>query len=126
MDSFLDFFWFIIVFFALMAYFMLLFQIITDLFRDHETSGWVKALWLVFLFVVPFLAPLIYLVARSGSMTRRSMAAAQQAEHARATYIREAAGDTSPAQHIADAKALLDSGAITETEFQTLKAKSLT
>ncbi|MGV9861122.1 SHOCT domain-containing protein [Rhodococcus koreensis] len=124
MDGFWEFFWFIVVFFALMAYLMVLFSIITDLFRDHQTSGWVKALWVVFLFVVPFLSALIYLVVRSEGMARRSMAAAQQAKQSQDRYIREVAGQ-SPAQQIADAKALLDSGAITEGEFQALKTKTL-
>ncbi|MDT2009428.1 hypothetical protein FXW78_46470 [Rhodococcus opacus] len=125
MDGFWEFFWFIVVFFALMAYLMVLFSIITDLFRDRETSGWVKALWVLFLFVVPFLSALIYLVVRSGSMAQRSMAAAEEAKKVQDRYIREVAAGKSPAEQIADAKALYDSGAITEAEFHTLEAKVL-
>ncbi|RZL84668.1 MAG: hypothetical protein EOP32_02825 [Rhodococcus sp. (in: high G+C Gram-positive bacteria)] len=124
MDGFWDFFWFVIVTFLFVAYLMVLFQIITDLFRDHETSGWVKAIWIVFLFVVPFLSALIYLIVRNEGMTERSAAAFGQVKQAQDSYIREVAGQ-SPAQQIADAKALLDSGAITEPEFQAIKSKSL-
>ncbi|PBC39102.1 hypothetical protein CJ179_37560 [Rhodococcus sp. ACS1] len=124
MDGFWDFFWFVTVTFLFVAYLMVLFQIITDLFRDHETSGWVKAIWIVFLFVVPFLSALIYLIVRNEGMTERSAAAFGQVKRAQDSYIREVAGQ-SPAQQIADAKALLDSGAITEPEFQAIKSKSL-
>ncbi|WP_454197087.1 SHOCT domain-containing protein [Nocardia sp. Marseille-Q1738] len=125
MEGFWDFFWFIFATFAFVAYLSVLFSIITDLFRDHESSGWAKAVWIFFLFFVPFLSALIYVVAKNDGMTRRSMAAAQHVRHAQDDYIREVAGK-SPAQNIAEAKALLDSGAITEEEFQVLKAKTLT
>jgi len=124
MDGFWDFFWFVTVTFLFVAYLMVLFQIITDLFRDHQMSGWLKALWLVFLFLIPFLSALIYLIVRNEGMTQRSAAAFGQVKQAQDSYIREVAGQ-SPAQQIADAKALLDSGAITEPEFQAIKSKSL-
>ena len=124
MDGFWDFFWFVTVTFLFVAYLMVLFQIITDLFRDHQMSGWLKALWLVFLFLIPFLSALIYLIVRNEGMTERSAAAFGQVKRAQDSYIREVAGQ-SPAQQIADAKALLDSGAITEPEFQAIKSKSL-
>ncbi|PBC47325.1 SHOCT domain-containing protein [Rhodococcus sp. ACPA1] len=124
MDGFWDFFWFVTVTFLFVAYLMVLFQIITDLFRDHQMSGWLKAIWIVFLFVVPFLSALIYLIVRNEGMTERSAAAFGQVKQAQDSYIREVAGQ-SPAQQIADAKALLDSGAITEPEFQAIKSKSL-
>ncbi|MGW5153668.1 PLDc N-terminal domain-containing protein [Rhodococcus koreensis] len=124
MDGFWDFFWFVTVTFLFVAYLMVLFQIITDLFRDHQMSGWLKALWLVFLFLIPFLSALIYLIVRNEGMTARSAAAFRQVKQAQDSYIREVAGQ-SPAQQIAEAKALLDSGAITEPEFQAIKSKSL-
>ncbi|RZK94039.1 MAG: SHOCT domain-containing protein [Rhodococcus sp. (in: high G+C Gram-positive bacteria)] len=125
MDSFLEFFWFIFVFFLFVAYLRVLFEIITDLFRDHQMSGWLKALWLLFLFLIPFLSALIYLIVRNEGMTKRSAEAFGQVKQAQDTYIRDVAGK-SPAQQIADAKALLDSGAITPQEFDTLKSKALT
>ena len=124
MDGFWDFFWFVTVTFLFVAYLMVLFQIITDLFRDHQMSGWLKALWLLFLFLIPFLSALIYLIVCNEGMTQRSAAAFGQVKQAQDSYIREVAGQ-SPAQQIADAKALLDSGAITEPEFQAIKSKSL-
>ncbi|PBC39142.1 hypothetical protein CJ179_37860 [Rhodococcus sp. ACS1] len=124
MDGFWDFFWFVTVTFLFVAYLMVLFQIITDLFRDHQMSGWLKALWVVFLFLIPFLSALIYLIVRNEGMTKRSAAAFHQVKQAQDSYIREVAGQ-SPAQQIADAKALLDSGVITEPEFQAIKSKSL-
>ena len=72
MDSFWEFFWFIVVFFLFVAYLRVLFAIITDLFRDHQMSGWLKALWLLFLFLIPFLSALIYLIVRNQGMTERS------------------------------------------------------
>ncbi|MDF3305722.1 SHOCT domain-containing protein [Rhodococcus sp. T2V] len=124
MDSFWDFLWVIIVTFGFVAYLILLFSIITDLFRDHKTSGWVKAIWIVFLFFVPLLTALVYLITRSKSMAERSMAAAQEAKQAQDSYIRSVAGKSS-AEQIADAKALLDAGTITQEEYDTLKAKAL-
>ena len=124
MDSFLEFFWFLFVFYLFVAYLRVLFAIITDLFRDHQMSGWLKALWLLFLFLIPFLSALIYLIVRNQGMTERSAAAFGQAKQAQDTHIRDVAGK-SPAQQIADAKALLDSGAITPQEFDTLKSKAL-
>ena len=125
MDGFWDFFWIVVVTFLFVSYLIVLFQIISDLFRDHEMSGWLKALWLLFLFLIPFLSALIYLIVRNEGMTERSGAAFQQVKQAQDTYIRDVAGK-SPAQEIADAKTLLDSGAITPQEFETIKSKALT
>src|SRR3546814_4311199 len=81
MDSFWDFLWLIIISFAFIAYLILLFSIITDLFRDHKTSGWVKAIWIVFLFFIPLLTSLVYLIVRSDGMAQRSLEAARSEEH---------------------------------------------
>lgn len=123
--SFWDIIWYIIVCFAFIAYLMLLFSIIGDLFRTEGTSGWVKALWIVFLIFVPFITALIYLIVNGDAMTKRSVRAAQHMRDQQDAYIKQVASGKSPAEHIADAKALLDSGTITETEFQALKAKAL-
>lgn len=124
MDSFWDFLWVIIVGFAFLAYLILLFAIITDLFRDHKTSGWVKAVWVLFLFIVPWLTALVYLIVKGGGMAQRSSEAMRHAQDAQESYIRDVAGK-SPAEHITEAKALLESGTITDDEFRTLKAKAL-
>ncbi len=123
-DSFWDFLWLIIITFAFVAYLMLLFSIIGDLFRDHKLSGWWKAVWVFFLIFVPFLTALIYLIARGDGMTKRSIAAAQNMQQAQDAYIKEVAGK-SPADQITSAKALLDAGTITDAEFAALKAKAL-
>src|SRR6478609_3807848 len=103
---------------------MVLFTIIGDLFRDHQLSGWWKAVWVFFLIFVPFLTALIYLIARGNGMAQRSLAAAQTMKTEQDAYIKSVAGK-SPADQIADAKALLDAGTITEAEFASLKSKAL-
>lgn len=126
MDSFWDFFWFIISFFLLMAYLVVLFQILTDLFRDKSTSGVMKAVWVFFLIILPLLTSLVYLIARGRSMTERNIQYAKAAQADADAYIRSvSAGAGSPADEIARAKALLDAGAITQQEFDALKAKAL-
>ncbi len=120
-----DFLWHFLIIFAWIAYLLVLFQILTDLFwRDHTTSGWVKAVWVVFLLLFPWLTALIYLIARGKGMTERAREAAEAAKKQTDDYIKQAAG-RSPAQEIADAKGLLDSGAISQAEFDSLKAKAL-
>jgi hypothetical protein len=120
-----DFFWHFLIIFAWIAYLLVLFQILVDLFwRDHKTSGWAKAIWVIFLILVPWLTALVYLIARGQGMTERAREAAQQAKKETDDYIRETAG-RSPAQEIEHAKQLLDSGAISQTEFDSLKAKAL-
>ena len=126
MDSFWDFFWFIISFFLLMAYLVVLFQILTDLFRDRDTSGWAKAFWVFFLIILPLITSLVYLIARGQGMAERNISALKSAQASQEDYIRSvSAGAGSPADEIGRAKGLLDSGAITQQEFDSLKAKAL-
>ena len=124
MNSFLDFLWLIIVSFAFVAYLIILFQIVTDLFRDKEQKGWHKAVWIVFLILFPLLTAVIYLIARGGGLAEHQAAYMQQAKSASDSYIREVAG-RSPAQEIADAKTLLDAGSINADEFEKIKVKAL-
>ena len=100
-------------------------RVIIDVFRDPELNGWAKALWVLFLVVVPFLAAFIYLIARGGRMAQRSAAGAMEAQAAATDRIRTVAGSSSPSAEIVSAKRLLDSGAITPAEFETLKGKAL-
>jgi len=124
-DSFWDYLWTGVVIFAFIAYLMILFNILVDLFwRDHKTSGVVKAIWVIFLILLPYLTALVYLIARGKGMAERAQAEALAAKQQTDDYIRQAAGRT-PAQEIADAKALLDSGTISAQEYETLKAKAL-
>ncbi|MYR07136.1 hypothetical protein GTV32_12830 [Gordonia sp. SID5947] len=123
-DSFWDFIWYTIVIFAFVAYLMVLWFIITDLFRDKKSSGWLKAIWVIFLVILPYITAIVYLLAKGRGMSERQAEAAQQAKQATDSYIQSVAGK-SPAEHIADAKALLDAGTITQQEFDALKAKAL-
>lgn len=123
--SFWDVVWFIFISFAFLAYLMVLFSIIGDLFRDADASGLTKAAWMVGLIFVPFLTALVYLIVRGGSMADRSRRAAQAMREEQDAYIREVAAKATPADQIAQARALLDSGAITEPEYESLKAKAL-
>ena len=116
-------FWFFIWIAAIMVWFRCIF----DLFSDSELSGWAKAGWSIVLIFLPWLGALIYLIARGRSMTKRQMSAVAEQQAAQADYIQRVAGTsaTTPASQIADAKALLDSGTITQSEFDGLKAKAL-
>ncbi|MFD3813177.1 SHOCT domain-containing protein [Rhodococcus sp. NPDC058639] len=122
--EFWDIMWYIVVCFAFIAYLIMLWLIISDLFANREQSGWVKAIWIVFLFIFPLLTGLVYLVVHGRGMAERSAREAAQIKSAQDNYIREVAGK-SPADQIADAKALLDAGTITEDEFQVLKSHAL-
>lgn len=111
--------------FAFIAYLFALFSIIADIFQDRNLNGWFKALWLIFLVFLPFLTALVYLIARGKGMAERSAERANAAKTATDAYIRETAGKATPSDEIATAKALLDSGAISQAEYETLKAKAL-
>ncbi|MET1132644.1 MAG: SHOCT domain-containing protein [Aeromicrobium sp.] len=124
MDSFWDFLWLTISVFFFMAYLMVLFNVIADLFSDHETSGVMKAVWVFFLICVPALTALIYLIARGSGMAERQRAKMMALRQQNDEYIRDVAG-SSPADQIASAKGLLDSGAISAQEYEQLKAKAL-
>jgi uncharacterized membrane protein YcjF (UPF0283 family) len=112
-------------FFFLFMFLIVFFNIIVDLFRDHETSGAAKALWVVVLIVVPVLGSLIYLIARGKGMAERSQkqAAAQKAQMD--DYVRSVAAETGPADQIDKAKKLLEAGTISQEEFDAIKAKAL-
>jgi hypothetical protein len=124
MDSFWDWFWLLIWWFVFFAYLVILFQILTDLFRDRALSGWLKAVWIVGLVFLPFLSALVYVIARGNGMAERQVAALQAAKADTDSYIREVAGK-SPAESITEAKSLLDAGVINDAEFAQLKAKAL-
>ena len=124
MSNFWDILWLIFSTFVFIAYILILFQIVVDLFRDHELGGGFKALWIIGLIFVPLLTALIYIVARGRGMSERQRAALQRAKSDTEAYIKGVAGK-SPADQIADAKALLDAGTITADEFAKLKAKAL-
>jgi hypothetical protein len=124
--DFWDVVWFIFISFAFVAYLMVMFTILTDLFRDRETSGWLKAVWVVCLIFLPLLTSLVYLISRGKGMTERSMQDAAALRRQQDEYIREvAASGTSPADQIAKAREMLDAGTITQPEYERLKEKAL-
>ncbi len=119
-----DLMWSFLVFFSWIIFFWLLFVVFGDLFSRHDVSGWGKAGWTILVIFLPFLGIFIYLIANGKGMGERSQARAQAAQTDANAYIREVAG-ANPAETIASAKALLDSGTITQAEFDQLKAKAL-
>lgn len=115
-------------FFIFFAWFMCLFWIFGDLFRSKDIGGWAKTLWTLFLIILPVVGMLVYLIARGGGMTERAMAQAADSQQRQDAYIRSVAGSKaagSVTDDIANAKALLDSGAINAAEFERLKADAL-
>ena len=123
--SFLDVFWAICIFFAWVFFFWLLITVFSDLFRRHDIGGGAKALWTMFVIFLPFLGVFVYLISQGRHMAERDQAQAQAAQANFDSQVRSAAGDGAPAAEIEKAKQLLDSGAITQAEFETLKAKAL-
>ena len=127
--SFIDIFWSMLWFFFLFIWIVILFHVLTDLFRDHTLSGGVKTLWVVFLVFLPFLAVLVYVITRGKGMAERSAARQQQAQDQFEGYVRSVAttgdGSATPADQIAQAKQLLEAGTIDQAEFDRLKAKAL-
>ena len=117
--------WFFEIF-LFVVWFSLLMNIFRDLFRDHETSGVAKALWVVFLVLFPYVGVLGYLILRGGGMNARAAKSMREAQEQVDSYVRSVAGAApSAAEQIQKAKALLDTGAIDRSEFDRLKAKML-
>jgi hypothetical protein len=123
--TFLDALWSMLVFFLWVAWFMVLFQVVADVFRRRDASGAKKTLWLIFVLFVPFLGVFIYLIANNDDMARRNLEQAQAARAEMDDYVRSTAGSGGAAAEIDKAKQLLDSGAINQGEFEALKAKAL-
>jgi len=123
---FLDVLWTMIIFFVWILWFWLLFTVFVDIFRRHDLSGWGKAGWLIFCIILPFLGVFVYLISQHEGMANRNLdtAKAQQAQFDQA--VREAAGSGGATAEIAKAKELLDSGAISKSEFDALKQKAIT
>jgi hypothetical protein len=122
---FLDIFWTMLVFFSWVIWFWLLITVFADLFRRHDTSGWGKAGWTLFVIVLPFLGVFVYLIAQGKHMAERKAADMQAGQAAFDDYVRQVGSDKDPSEQIAKAKSLLDSGAIDATEFDQLKRKAL-
>jgi hypothetical protein len=120
-----DVMWSMFVFFAWILFFWMLFIVFGDLFSRHDISGWAKAGWTVFVIILPFLGIFIYLIAEGKGMGERAQQRAQSQQAQVDSYVRSVAASGSPTEEIAKGQELLKSGAITQTEFDQLKAKAL-
>ena len=120
---FLNILWTIIIFFAWVAWIWIVITVLIDIFRRRDIGGWAKAGWVVFVIVLPFVGVLIYVIAEHEGMQERGLEHAKTQQAAMDRYVRDTAGGS--ASEIAKAKELLDSGAITQEEFDSIKAKAL-
>ena len=122
---FLDVLWTLIIFFVWILWFWLLFTVFVDIFRRNDLSGWGKGGWLIFCIILPFLGVFVYLISQHEGMTQRNLATAKAQQSQFDDAVRQAAGSGGAAGEIAKAKELLDSGAISQSEFDALKQKAL-
>jgi hypothetical protein len=122
---FLDVLWTMLIFFLWVIWFWILITVFADIFRRHDISGWGKAAWLIFTIFLPFLGVFVYLITQNKGINERNMARAQEARAQMDTYVRETAGAGGATGEIERAKGLLDSGAITQQEFDAIKQKAL-
>src|SRR5262249_151073 len=120
---FLDVFWTMLIFFCWIIWFWLLITVFVDIFRRKDTSGFSKVLWIIFVIILPFLGVFIYLLVNHDGMADRSVRQAQQQQAQVDEYIRATASSGGAASEIEKAKGLLDTGAITQAEFDAIKAK---
>jgi phospholipase D-like protein len=117
--------WSMLVFFTWILFFWLLFTVLADLFRRHDISGWAKAGWTIFMVFLPFLGIFVYLISNSKGMAERNVREVQRARSDMDAYVKSVASTTDPATQIAQGKDLLDSGAISQAEFEKLKSQAL-
>ena len=122
---FLDVLWSMVIFFAFIIWIWLLITVFADIFRRRDIGGGMKAVWIVFVILLPYLGVLIYLIAEHNGMADRNEAQMSQIEQQQDEYIKSVAAGSSRADQIAQAKSLLDSGAISQAEFDGLKARAL-
>ena len=121
---FLDVLWTMFIFFAWVIWFWLLITIFADVFRRHDIGGGTKTLWCIFVIITPFIGVFVYLISQSKGMNERNLQSVKHQRQQTDEYIRSVAADD-PASQIAQAKSLLDSGAINAQEFDALKQKAL-
>jgi hypothetical protein len=121
----LGFFWSMLWFFLLFAWLMALFYVLMDIFRSHDMGGFAKAIWILFVLFLPFLGVFVYLIARGDKMTEHAREQQQAQEAAFKSYVQETTASSGPADQLAQLAQLRDSGAITEAEYESGKAKIL-
>jgi hypothetical protein len=122
---FLEVFWTMLIFFAFVIWIWILITVLADLFRRHDTSGFMKVLWIIFIIVLPYFGVFIYLIVEHKGMTERAIKQQEAAKSQFDQYVQSVASETDPTEQIAKAKGLLDSGAITQAEFDQMKQKAL-
>lgn len=122
---FLSVFWDILIFFAWVIFIWIAITVLIDVFRRHDMSGWAKAAWVVLVVILPWIGVLSYLIVNHTGMAERRASDTRAAQAQFDDYVRQTAGGGGPASEIAKAKQLLDSGAITQQEFDSIKAKAL-
>jgi len=115
----------VITIFFLIIWIWILIFILSDLFRDHELSGWAKAIWVLFLVFIPFLTALVYLIVRGGGMRDRAIAAQTEAQQQMDSYVRQTAGAGSTADELAKLAELHKAGSLSDADYQAAKAKVL-
>ena len=123
--NFASFLWDVLVIFAFVIWFWLLIIVFGDIFRRRDIGGWGKAAWTILVIILPYFGVFIYLIAEHSGMAERSTQQVQAQQEVTDQYIRSVSGSGGPASEIETAKNLLDSGAITQAEFDSLKAKAL-
>jgi Short C-terminal domain/Phospholipase_D-nuclease N-terminal len=123
---FLNILWTTLIFFAWVIFIWIAITVLIDVFRRHDISGWGKAAWVIFVVILPWIGVLVYLIANHDGMAERRMKEAQTSQAQFDEYVRKTAGTGGAASEIEKAKQLLDSGAITQAEFDAIKAKALT
>jgi hypothetical protein len=122
---FLEVVWTMLVFFGFVVWIWLMFAVLTDIFRRHDESGFAKVLWIIFVIIIPYFGVFIYLIAEHQGMTERAQKQQEAAQAQVDQYVQSVAGKGDPAEQIAKAKQLLDSGTITQAEFDQMKQKAL-
>jgi hypothetical protein len=122
---FLEVFWTMLIFFAFVVWLWILFTVIADLFRRHDTSGFMKVLWIIFIIVLPYFGVFVYLIVEHKGMTERAISSQKAAQSQFDDYVQSVAAKSDPTEQINKAKGLLDSGSITQAEFERLKANAL-
>jgi Short C-terminal domain/Phospholipase_D-nuclease N-terminal len=122
---FLDVLWTMLIFFAWIIWFWLLITVFADLFRRHDIGGGMKTLWIIFVILLPFLGVFIYLISQGRSMAERNVKGMQAQQAQMDAHIKSVASSGGAADEIDKAKKLLDSGAITQAEYDAIKAKAL-
>jgi hypothetical protein len=123
---FLEVFWTMLIFFAFVVWLWILFTVLGDIFRRRDTSGFMKVLWIIFIIVLPYLGVFIYLIAEQKGMAERAVERQKAVQAQFDDYVQSVATKTDPAEQISKAKSLLDSGSITQAEFDRLKQNALT